>query len=219
MTELFKENLGKLEFDIQKYSENPSQVVVVAVSKFQPASSIKRAHSLGQIDFGENYAKELEEKVSSDELQHLSDIKWHFIGNLQTNKIRKLSKLAYMIQTVSRVKELEFLAEAGCRAKILIELKFTDSPTKSGTDVTSLNTLIKRAEQLNLNLVGLMTMGEQNDKTKTEAIFNQAYKAYLESGLKVLSMGMSDDYDIALSCGSNMIRIGTFLFGKRDIKS
>jgi pyridoxal phosphate enzyme (YggS family) len=213
-----EQNLKSVKDEIKKYSDKPDEVALVAVSKFQPADSILKAVEAGQVDFGENYANELEAKYNSDLLKDLK-IQWNYIGKLQSKKIRKLAKIADTIQTVSRLKELELLAVAGYDSRLLIELKFTESTSKSGADAKHLDLLLKRAETLNLKISGIMTMGEQNDRKGTEVIFKSAFEIYRGYDFRILSMGMSGDFDIALANGSNMIRVGTAIFGKRDIKS
>ena len=192
---------------------------LVAVSKTKSNEKILEAYNLGIKDFGENYVQELTTKM--DTLP--KDIKWHMIGHLQTNKVKDLVKRnIYLIQSVDSLKlAKEINKEAqkqGKKINILIEVKTSSEESKTGLPPEELDNLIKEVKELkNINLLGLMTIGPN---TENEEEIRKAFKLLKEQkdkyNLNILSMGMTNDYKIAISEGSNLIRIGTKIFGPRD---
>ena len=192
---------------------------LVAVSKTKSNEKILEAYNLGIKDFGENYVQELTTKM--DTLP--KDIKWHMIGHLQTNKVKDLVKRnIYLIQSVDSLKlAKEINKEAqkqGKKINILIEVKTSSEESKTGLPPEELDNLIKEVKELkNINLLGLMTIGPNTDD---EEEIRKAFKLLKEQkdkyNLNILSMGMTNDYKIAISEGSNLIRIGTKIFGPRD---
>ena len=192
-------------------------VKIVAVSKYSNSDAVKKLYNEGQRAFGENRVQVLEEKVNT-----LSDlpIEWHFIGNLQKNKINKLLKLnPFMIQSIN---SLELAKEIDKRANkkinCLLEINSAKEETKSGiSPELAINTYQQIKETCpNINLKGIMTIGAHSDNQKeiinsfelTYSIFDKLKK----DGAKVCSMGMSSDFELAIKCGSNMIRVGSALF-------
>jgi len=192
-------------------------VKIVAVSKYSNSDAVKKLYNEGQRAFGENRVQVLEEKVNT-----LSDlpIEWHFIGNLQKNKINKLLKLnPFMIQSIN---SLELAKEIDKRANkkinCLLEINSAKEETKSGiSPELAINTYQQIKETCpNINLKGVMTIGAHSDNQKeiinsfklTYSIFDKLKK----DGAKVCSMGMSSDFELAIKCGSNMIRVGSALF-------
>lgn len=205
-------------------AEVAGRAKIIAVSKYYPASDIRLAYEAGQRDFGESRVQELQQKAA--ELNDL-DIVWHFIGHLQTNKIRPL----FSIKGLGAVHAVDSqrLFEAMLKEEILLSapldfyLQVNTSAETQKHGMTTLNevqSLIDRIEQVspkNLIFKGLMTMGpaeNENFEIETGRCFRDL--AQLRDGLKgprlELSMGMSQDYRIALKYGSNALRIGSFLF-------
>lgn len=205
----------------QLMTRYPSLHDVIAVSKTQPLDAIQEAMTFGYTSFGENKAQELKEKASSG-----LPVTWHFIGHLQTNKVKDVVKYASWIHSVDSLHLLkEIQKECVKQSKpitILIQVDLTHEPTKSGCPVEQLNELIEAS----LNhpyciLKGLMVMGpKSSDDNEIEAIFREAETVFLERKtiypqLSELSMGMSQDYPLALKHSSTLIRIGTLLFNER----
>ena len=192
---------------------------LVAVSKTKPNEKILEAYNLGIKDFGENYVQELTTKM--DTLP--KDIKWHMIGHLQTNKVKDLVKRnIYLIQSVDSLKLAKEINKEAIKnnkkVNILIEVKTSSEESKTGLPPEELDNLIKEVKELkNINLLGLMTIGPN---TENEEEIRKAFKLLKEQkdkyNLNILSMGMTNDYKIAISEGSNLIRIGTKIFGPRD---
>ena len=199
----------------------PSEVTLVCVSKFQPVESIREAYEAGERHFGESRVQELQRKkpLLPD------DIHWHFIGHLQTNKVRDIIQLhPYLIQSVDSVRLLQAINEEagkqGVIQNVLLEVHVAKEETKTGFTPQELSAISSQLSAFpNVQVLGLMTMATNtDDEVEIRRCFNEA-KALLSSfnfHLSTLSMGMSDDYPIAIECGSTMVRIGSSIFGDRD---
>ena len=194
---------------------------LVAVSKIKPAADVQKMYDLGQRDFGENYVQELVEKQA----QLPADILWHFIGHLQSNKVKYIAPFVHLIQSVDSEKLLKEIdkqaAKNNRKINVLLQIHIAEEQTKFGFDEQELMNLDVSLYP-NVNITGLMGMATfTDDKEKVKREFEQLHSFYnnFEDTKKVelntLSMGMSDDYELAVNCGSNMIRIGSLLFGKR----
>ena len=197
----------------------PAGVTLVCVSKFQPLEAIRESYESGERDFGESRVQELKAKVA----QLPTDIKWHFIGHLQTNKVRDLLKLRpYLIQSVDSERLLRAIndeaAKLGIIQNILLEVHVAKEETKTGFSPSEIEDLRLKIEDFShVRVLGLMCMATNtNDEEEIQRCFNEAKQ--LCQG-EILSMGMSDDYQIAIECGSNMVRIGSSIFGARDYKT
>lgn len=206
----------------------PQGATLVAVSKFHPAEAIAAAYSAGQRDFGESRTQELTAKAKTLP----PDIRWHFIGHLQTNKVRPTVKDAWMIQSVDSLKLLEAIdREAlaqGKVMKVLMQVHVALEETKFGFLAEEIIDYFRnrRFEQLKAtHICGLMAMASNTDDTaRIESDFLTV--ANLHNKIKglcpdlrefdTLSMGMSHDYQIAVQCGANMVRIGSTIFGERQ---
>jgi pyridoxal phosphate enzyme (YggS family) len=203
-------------------SRDPSTVRLVAVSKTKPASAIRQAYEAGQRDFGENYAQELAEKAA--ELSDLPDLRWHFIGHLQSNKARMVAPVAHLVHTVdsaSLAKELAKRAEKAGRPPldVLVEVNVGGEAQKHGATADALADIIAAVESANpLRLRGLMTMPPHDRKAARHAFEALAALRAKHGGharLPELSMGMSDDLEVAVACGATIVRVGTAIFGAR----
>jgi pyridoxal phosphate enzyme (YggS family) len=202
-------------------------VTLVAVSKTKPAEEILELYTLGQRDFGENYVQELTEKYE----QLPKDIRWHFIGHLQSNKAKYIAPFVSLIQGVDSEKllaEIDRQAEKNNRViDCLLQVHIATEETKFGFDQKELDDLINHNLPVykNVRIKGLMGMASFTDdmgKVKTEfKLLKSSFDKYstlsiANCQLSILSMGMSADYKIAIEEGSNMVRIGSLLFGKRE---
>ncbi len=196
----------------------PAGVTLVAVSKTQPAAAIREAYAAGQRDFGENYAQEWREKA--DALADLAELRWHFIGALQTNKVKYLAGRVAAIHTLDRLelaRELSkrFLAK-GATARVFLEVNTGGEATKSGCAPGDAPALAAAARALPaVELVGVMGIPPPDDDPRTHFRLLRAIRDQL--GLPGLSMGMSADWRIALEEGSTCIRVGTAIFGERSL--
>ena len=201
-------------------SENlKSHQRLIAVSKGQDLEKIIQLYDKGQRDFGENFLQELKEK--KDLLP--GDIKWHFLGNIQSNKIRDIVMCSDLIHSIGRNKILEKILklESNKKIKILLQLKLGAEETKSGFNEKEIYKILSRNKSTNTIIKGLMVIAEGGiQKEKLKLQFSQAKNVFekmktMNKDVEYLSMGMSNDYALALTCGSNMIRIGTSIFGAR----
>ena len=225
---MIQENINKIQQKISEISEkcsrDPKEITLIAVSKNNPISAIQEAQKYGLVHFGENKAQELRDK--SEIIS--TAIKWHFIGHLQTNKVKYAVKAAEYIHSIDSEKVLE---ETDKRAelegkiqKVLFEVNTSDESNKFGLkDFDSLKKLVVKSKELkNIKTCGLMTMAPYTDDRKIiRDCFVQLreWKDKLnEEGFNLteLSMGMTNDFDIAIEEGSTMVRIGTAIFGERN---
>jgi len=195
-------------------------VQLVAVSKTKPAADILALYAMGQRDFGENYVQELVEK----QRDLPADIRWHFIGHLQTNKVKSLISFVHLIHGVDSLRLLkEIDKQAGLKgrvADVLSQVHIAREETKFGLDVSAVAEVIGQSPQLmNVRVRGLMGMASNtSDLTVVRQEFRElkgVLDRYFPAG-GILSMGMSADYGIAIEEGSNMVRIGSLLFGDRS---
>ena len=193
----------------------PAYVTLVCVSKFQPVEAIREAYEAGERHFGESRVQELQRKVP----QLPADIHWHFIGHLQTNKVRDLLKLRpYLIQSVDSEHLLRAIndeaAKQGIIQDVLLEVHVAKEETKTGFTPDQLP--MTNDQYPNIRIRGLMTMATNtDDEAEIRRCFMEAKR--LSTG-EIVSMGMSDDYQIAIECGSTMVRIGSTIFGERRKK-
>ena len=207
-----------------KISENiPENVSLIAVSKTKSKNLIELAYNHGQRDFGENKVQELVEKYNS--LQ--KDINWHMIGHLQRNKVKQIAPFVYLIHSVDSYRLLIEINKQGFKngriINVLVQIDISKDNTKFGFTYAEFDELIKlnKLKDLkNINLKGMMGMASfSSDSSIIEREFNQLNDFYNKHktnlNLNILSMGMSGDYKIAIKCNSNMIRLGSTIFGTR----
>jgi len=189
-----------------------SEVSLIAVTKSFGIDALRVASNAGCEGVGENYAQELLEKVTVG----LPLIDVHFIGALQSNKVRSLAGHVALWQSVDRDSVVDELGRRAPGASILIQVDTTQEPSKGGVTPALLDTLRSRAEARGLIVKGLMTIGPTDGTPQEcEKSFEMLRLLVNEQGLSVCSMGMSADYQIAVACGSTMVRVGSGLFGDR----
>ncbi|MCX7728113.1 MAG: YggS family pyridoxal phosphate-dependent enzyme [Bacteroidia bacterium] len=217
-----KDNLQKLKNQI------PTDITIIAVSKFQPIEKIKALYDTGHRDFGENYVQELVEKYE----QLPKDIRWHFVGHLQSNKVKYIASFIHLIHGVDNLKLLKEINKQAAKynrtVSCLLQIHIAKEETKFGLSKEEYFQLISSEELKalkNIKIIGLMGMATNTDNqeqikkefTELKELFDYTQKHNHSEiiQMQVLSMGMSNDYSIAIECGSNMIRIGTLIFGER----
>ncbi|MGN6164422.1 MAG: YggS family pyridoxal phosphate-dependent enzyme [Flavisolibacter sp.] len=204
-------------------------VTLVAVSKTKPVEDILELYQLGQRDFGENYVQELADKQA----QLPKGIRWHFIGHLQSNKVKSIAPFVHLIHGVDSFKLLKEIDKQAQKLNrvidVLLQVHIAQEETKFGLDAQELNEIINiHASELStlksINITGLMGMAsftEDANKIRAEfhylkTLFDKHAKLQTPNfQLQTLSMGMSSDYKIAIEAGSTMVRIGSLLFGAR----
>lgn len=213
---------ARVEQAARAAGRDPKSVRLIAVSKKMPAEAIREAYDAGQRLFGENYAQELATKA--DALADLSDIEWHFIGHLQSNKARLVAPRARVVHTVdgaSLAKELARRAEAAGRTlDVLIEVNVSGEPQKHGIVASELAEVLAGVRAFPpLSVRGLMTMPPEGDLDVAREVFETlASLRNLHGGpgvLPELSMGMSGDFETAIAAGATIVRVGTAIFGAR----
>jgi len=200
-------------------------ITLVAVSKTKPVEDILELYNLGQKDFGENYMQELVEK----ERQLPKDIRWHFIGHLQSNKVKQITSFVHLIHGVDSLKLLHEISKQSEKinkvTNCLLQVHIAQEETKFGLDENELNETIQQFDNSamkNVNIIGLMGMAtnsENENKIRNEFKYLKSLQQKLQTinnKLQTLSMGMTADYKIAIEEGSNMIRVGSLIFGSRN---
>jgi PLP dependent protein len=216
-----------MSVDKEKYLElqnelSPKGVTLIAVSKTKPPEDILALYELGHRDFGENYVQELLEKQASLP----KDIRWHFIGHLQSNKVKYIVPFVHLIHGIDSLKVLREVEKQGQKLQrkidVLLQVHIAREETKFGLDTTELNEVVQFLPSFNyLNIKGIMGMASLTEDTlqvksefKELKLLYEQYRVVIPS-FSILSMGMSGDYKIAIEQGSNMVRIGSLLFGER----
>ncbi|HQQ84673.1 MAG: YggS family pyridoxal phosphate-dependent enzyme [Candidatus Marinimicrobia bacterium] len=211
----------------QKTGRRAEDIQIVAVTKTFPATLVRQAYTAGLRNFGENRVQEAIPKIIA--LQDCPEISWHMIGHLQSNKVRKAIENFAMIQSVDSLDLCNKIANIsralGRKVDILLEVNVSGEATKSGLPPGKVFSVVEQvAEMPELILHGLMTIGPlTNDRDWTrrafanlKGIFDKIAESRINTGqFKLISMGMTDDYEIAIEEGSNMIRLGRAIFGER----
>ncbi len=194
---------------------------LVAVSKNKPVEDILELYNVGQRDFGENYVQELIEKQQ----QLPKDIRWHFIGHLQTNKVKQIINFVHLIHGVDSFKLLKEINKQAQKinkiTKCLLQVHIAQEETKFGLDENELNEIMIQLDNdsmSNIKVCGLMGMASfTEDKQQVHKEFHHLKSLFDKyKSLLFLSMGMTADYKIAIEEGSNMIRVGSLIFGIRN---
>lgn len=210
--------------NLQKVKSNlPEKVTLVAVSKTKPNEMIEECYNVGHLDFGENKVQDLTKKY--EELP--KDIRWHFIGHLQTNKVKYIAPFIYLMHGIDSWKLLMTIEKEGTKnnrvINCLLQVKIAKEDSKFGLSTDEVREILNSDEIQTLkhvNVMGLMGMGTRtNDESETAAEF-QSLKSLFDElkeahKLTILSMGMSGDYPLAVENGSNMVRVGSTIFGPR----
>lgn len=205
--------------------EIPNSVELLAVSKTKPIEMMEEAYKVGIRDFGENKVQEI---VRKEESFH-KDVRWHLIGNLQTNKVKYIVGKVYLIHSLSSIKLLKQIEKEFGKmdqiAQVLLQINIGKEESKNGLLLDELDLIIKEVEECRFVKVnGIMVIipkgneaSNRNYFRQTKNIFNDLNdKKFNNIKMKILSMGMSQDYKIAIEEGSTLIRVGEGIFGKRD---
>ena len=212
---MIKDNLSAI------LSSIPSEVILVAVSKTKPVVRIKEAYESGQLDFGENKVQEMVEKAAVLP----KNIRWHMIGHLQRNKVKYIAPFVSLIQSVDSSRLLNEIEKQGKKNErvidCLLQVRIAQEETKFGLTYKDCDSLLQKFDCTNVRIRGLMGMASFTaNQYQIEIEFRSLLDYYIQHQSQqkwdILSMGMSGDYPLALTCGSNMIRVGSSIFGARN---
>lgn len=216
---IHRENYERITWELK------DKATLVAVSKTKPVEDIRALYDMGQRDFGENYVQELAEKAGALP----KDIRWHFIGHLQGNKVRYIASFVQLIHGVDSLKLLKEIHKQGIKQgrviDCLLQVHIAREETKFGLDEAGLDELTGQLEEEPLTharirgLMGMASFSNDMDLVRSEFRYLAGlFRKCREAGkpFTILSMGMSGDYQVALEEGSNMVRIGSLLFGARE---
>lgn len=205
----------------------PDNVTLVAVSKFHPVEALEEAYRAGQRVFGESRTQELVAKVKVLP----QDIEWHFIGPLQSNKVKEIAPFIHLIHSVDSLKLLQEIEKQAAKndrvIRVLLEIHVAKEETKHGFSVEECRSLVDTLPELpHVSICGIMGMASlTTDESQIREEFRQLHGLFTElqsanfkdkGDFSILSMGMSHDYPIAIEEGSTMIRVGTYIFGERE---
>ncbi|MGB2686214.1 MAG: YggS family pyridoxal phosphate-dependent enzyme [Olleya sp.] len=214
-----KQNLNQIQATL------PKHVTLVAVSKTKPVTDLMEAYNAGQRIFGENKIQEMADKHQ----EMPKDIKWHMIGHVQTNKVKYMAEFVDLIHGVESFKLLKEINKQAKKHErsidCLLQIKIASEDSKFGMSIPDATSLLKSEEfsaLTNINVIGVMGMAtftEDQNQIKQEfdllkTTFDSLQK--LHPSLKTISMGMSGDYQLAIDCGSTMVRVGSSIFGARN---
>jgi hypothetical protein len=194
----------------------PAGVTLVAVSKAQPAEAIREAYAAGQRHFGENYVQEWRDKAAA--LADLPDLAWHFVGSLQTNKVKYLVGRVALVHAVDREELGREIARrsaaAGVTTRVLVEVNVAGEASKAGCSPADAPALVASLRALpGLEVAGLMCIPPPDEPPRPR--FARLRELAAGLGLRELSMGMSGDYPDAIAEGATLVRVGTAIFGER----
>ncbi len=221
-----KEKIDAVKLEIVKAAKqcdrDPFKIKLVAVTKTVSHHIVSEAINLGITDIGESYINEAIEKFP--QIKNLKKAKTHFIGHLQSNKAKKAVQLFDVIHSVDSKKLARKLShyciEYNKIIDVLIEVNLSKEETKFGVKEEELNDLVNEINNLkNLNLIGLMTIAPEIEPELTRPYFRRLNQLAQKYKIQELSMGMTNDYAIAIEEGSTIVRIGTAIFGKREIEN
>lgn len=233
MSEDICQNLANLNERIakicNKIGRNPREVTLVAVSKMKPLDNIKQAFECGQLHFGENRAKELQDKMEDYKEEQ---IQWHMVGNLQTNKIKYMVERVDWIHSIEKKKYLKEIEKRASRIdrviKTLIQINISGEDQKSGCAAEDLEGILTYAKNLNhvkvRGLMGMATFVDPQDVEQVRPEFQKLreirdnHRQFESENVQLdeLSMGMTNDMEIAIEEGSTMVRVGRAIFGERN---
>ena len=227
---MIKDNLQaireRVEKAAQKAGRNPEEITLIAVSKTYPVSDIEEAVEAGQAHFGENKVQEVMDKIP----QITKPVKWHLIGHLQTNKVKYIVDQVDLIHSVDSLKLAQEIQKQAAKKQVivdvLVEVNVAKEDSKHGIYIEDVEAVLKEIATLsNVRVKGFMTVAPyvQNAEENRE-IFRKLYNLSVDIqkqnidniSTKILSMGMSNDFEVAIEEGATMVRVGTAIFGARD---
>ena len=229
---MIQENIKQVQKNIEqaccRAGRDPQEVMLIAVSKHKPLSALEEAYQCGMRDFGENKVQELMEKAEVLP----KDIRWHMIGHLQRNKVKYIVDKVYLIHSVDSIRLAEEISKEALKKNvtvdILVEVNVAEEETKFGSTMEEASELVSQIAALSgIQVKGLMTIApfvenpEENRKyfSKLKQLAVDIENKNIDNvSMRVLSMGMTGDYEVAVEEGASYVRVGTGIFGERDYK-
>ncbi|MBQ2276571.1 MAG: YggS family pyridoxal phosphate-dependent enzyme [Lachnospiraceae bacterium] len=227
---MLKENLEAVQKNIieacKKVGRDSNEVTLIAVSKTKPLSDIEEIMDLGVIEFGENKVQELVDKYENIK----APVHWHLIGHLQTNKVKYIVDKVALIHSVDSLKLAEQISKEAVKknviSNILVQVNVAKEETKFGIETEEVYDLVEKISKLpNISIQGLMTIAPfVENPEENRLIFRKLHQLYVDIkqknidnvNMNVLSMGMTNDYQVAIEEGATMVRVGTGIFGARN---
>jgi len=220
-----KEVHGRIDDAVKRGDRDPASVHLISVSKTKPLSMLQEAYEYGERDFGENKVQELLDKIP----EMPSDVRWHMIGHLQTNKVKYIVDKVFLIHSVDSVHLAKEISKEAAKkdviVKILIEVNVAEENTKFGTTTQAATELVEEISKLpNIKICGLMTIAPFVENAEENRKYFQRLKQlsvdidvkkYDNVCMDILSMGMTGDYEVAIEEGATYVRVGTGIFGER----
>jgi hypothetical protein len=205
-------NLARIHDRIHMAGGDPGAVTIVAVTKEQPADAIDAALALGLVELGENRADALVDRAAS---HAVPEARWHYLGQVQRNKVRRVAPFVALWQSVDRAEVGAAIARHAPEAEVLVQVNLSDDPQRGGAAFSAVPSLVRDLQHEGLRVRGLMAVGPQGGPEAARSGFTAVVAQADELGLPVRSLGMSDDIEVAIACGSTMVRVGAALFGAR----
>jgi len=210
--ELVVERLAAVRQRIERAGGDAANIAILAVTKGFGAEAVRMAMAAGLEAVGENYAQEL---VAKAEAMAANQPRWHFIGRLQRNKVRKLAPAVHLWQSVDRIALGHEIAHHAPGAAVLVQVNVSGEPQKGGCDPDQVAELVGKLRDLALDVRGLMAVGPTGAPEAARPGYRLLRRLADDLGLDLRSMGMTGDLDVAVEEGSNLVRVGTALFGPR----
>ncbi len=207
-----QEVLDRIAESAASVGKSPDDIDLVAISKTQSSETIKDLYDLGVKNFGENKAQELAEKQA----QLDCDISWHFVGKIQSNKLKKVAQCVDLIQSVDSTKQIDILSSLDGSPDILIQLSADGDPARGGVLTENFGQLYEYALKSSINVKGIMHVPPL--EMDPQKCFDLAKSVAEQWNLETISMGMTGDYELAIRHGATMIRLGNAIFGTRVYK-
>jgi len=210
--EAIRERLAEVRARVDR--AGGSDVTVVTVTKGHPVTAAQAAIEAGAIDLGENYAQEFLSKLDEPALA-AEELKWHFIGQLQSNKVRKLAGSIALWHTLDRPSVIDEVAKRDPGAAVLIQVDVAGEPGRGGCALVDTESLVGRAVDAGLRVRGLMAVGPNGAPELARPGFARLRSMVDSMGLTVCSMGMTEDLEVAVGEGATLVRVGTAIMGPR----
>jgi hypothetical protein len=204
--------LAEVRLRLAELGRDPASIRIVGVTKGWGPATVAAALEAGLADLGENYAQELTSKAAAIAPR---PVRWHFIGPIQRNKVKGLASLVSAWHGVDRPEEADAVSAVSPGVEVLVQVNVTGDPTRPGCRPAEVAGLVEHCRSRPVDLTGLMTVGPAGDRQRAQECFRWLADQAQRLGLKDLSMGMSDDFEMAAAEGATTLRLGRALFGAR----